>query len=150
MPLTGGSGPSLEPSGPAPQGARLLEIFYLATPAFLAVDLILGVPIRVAALSSPGLRYAYYAFSMGCGVATHARPRIAPFVGLFESSINLLMLVLSIMLPIFALTDQVFADEALSLPFTPAMLGNVIISGTVLVASFHIHQGKILGGTGTP
>ncbi len=142
--------PATGRAGATSPGARLLEAFYLATPAFVAVDLVLGVPIRVAALASPGLRYAYYAFTMGCGVATHARPRIAPFVGLFESSINLLMLVLSIMLPIFALTDQVFADEALSLPFTPAMLGNVVISGTVLVASFHIHQGKILSGTGLP
>lgn len=124
-------------------GPRLLTIFYLATPAFLAMDLAFGVPLRVTALASPGLRYAYYAFSMGCGVATHTRPRIAPFVGLFESSLNLLMLVLSIMLPIFALSDQAFADEAFSVPFTPAMLGNVVLSGTILIASFHIHQAKI-------
>ena len=136
--------------GAVPPGARLLKAFYLATPAFVAVDLFLGVPLRVAALASPGLRYAYYAFSMGCGVATHVRPRVAPFVGLFESSVNLTMLVLSIMLPIFALSDRVFTDEALSLPFTPAMLGNVVISGTALIASFHIHQGKILGRTPLP
>ena len=34
-------------------------------------------------------------------------------------------------------------DEALSLPFTPAMLANVVLSGTVLVASFHLHQGNL-------
>ncbi len=94
-----------------PSGPRLIEAYYLATPLFFLVDIFLSFPIRVSALADPGLRYLYYAFALGCGVASRVRPKVGPYVGLAESSLNILLLVLSVMLPIAQLPDLVFAGE---------------------------------------
>ncbi len=95
-----------------PPGPRLIEAYYLATPLFFLVDVFLSFPIRVSALADPGLRYLYYAFALGCGVASRVRPKVGPYVGLAESSLNILLLILSVMLPIAQLPDRVFAGES--------------------------------------
>jgi hypothetical protein len=127
-----------------PSGQRLVEAYYLATPLFFFGDLVLGLSIRVSALGDPGLRYLYYGFALGCGVWARARPKVAPYVGIAESSLNVLLLVLSIMLPIYQLPDRIFAGEAVTAPISGLRLANFALSGTILVASFHIHQAAIL------
>ncbi len=153
---TGGSGPpvgrrSVEEGHTANRplsGQRLVEAYYLAAPQFFLADLGMGLSIRVSALGDPGLRYLYYAFALGCGVVTRTRPRAAPFVGIAESSLNVLLLVLSIMLPVFQLPDQLLAGEAVTAPISGLRLANIALSGTILVASFHLHQAAILSRHG--
>lgn len=128
------------------RGTGLMQAYYLATPLFFVADLAFSLPIRVAALADPGLRYLYYAFALGCGVAARARPRAAPYLGLAESSLNILLLILAIMLPILQLPDRVFAGEPMVAPLSGLTLANFILSGTVLVAAFHVHQADILRG----
>jgi hypothetical protein len=126
-----------------------VEAYYLATPLFFLADVVMGLSIRVSALGDPGLRYLYYAFALGCGVVARTKPRAAPFVGIAESSLNVLLLVLSIMLPIFQLPDQFLAGEAVTAPISGLRLANFALSGTILVTSFHLHQAAILSrGTG--
>ncbi len=127
-----------------PPGPRLIQAYYLATPLFFLVDVFLSFPIRVSALADPGLRYLYYAFALGCGVVSRVRPKAGPYVGLAESSLNILLLVLSVMLPIFQLPDRVFAGEPLPTPISGLTLANFVLSGGILVASFHVHQARIL------
>ncbi|MEE8491173.1 MAG: hypothetical protein V3S60_05990 [Acidimicrobiia bacterium] len=128
-----------------PPGPWLIQAYYLATPLFFLVDVFLSFPIRVSALADPGLRYLYYAFALGCGVASRVRPKAAPYVGLAESSLNILLLVLSVMLPILQLPDRVFAGEGLlPQPISGLTLANFVLSGGILVASFHVHQARIL------
>lgn len=88
-----------------------MEAYYLATPLFFLADVVMGLSVRVSALGNPGLRYLYYAFALGCGILARTRPRMAPFVGIAESSLNVLLLVLSIMLPVFQLPEQFLAGE---------------------------------------
>ena len=127
-----------------PPGPRLIEAYYLATPLFFLVDVFLSFPIRVSALADPGLRYLYYAFALGCGVASRVRPKVGPYVGLAESSLNILLLILSVMLPIAQLPDRVFAGEPLlPAPISGLTLANFVLSGGILVASFHVHQARI-------
>ena len=134
-----------------PPGPRLIEAYYLATPLFFLVDVFLSFPIRVSALADPGLRYLYYAFALGCGVASRVRPKVGPYVGLAESSLNILLLVLSVMLPIVQLPDRVFAGEiSLPAPISGLTLANFVLSGGILVASFHVHQARILQGWNSP
>ncbi len=135
-------------ANPPLSSQRLVEAYYLATPLFFAADLGMGLSIRVSALGDPGLRYLYYAFALGCGIVTRTRPRVAPFVGIAESSINVLLLVLSIMLPVFQLPDQLLAGEAVTMPISGLRLANVALSGTILVVSFHLHQAAILSRHG--
>ena len=138
---------SLTPDRPAESPpsnrASLFAVYYLATPLFVVADLLLGVNIRVAALSDAGSRSAYYLFAFACGVLCHWRPRMTPVIGIVESSLNVLLLVLSIMLPLLELQEAVFADEPWVVPFSAMSLGNFILSGTVLVASFHLHMASL-------
>ncbi len=121
-----------------------MEAYYLATPLFFLADVVMGLSIRVSALGDPGLRYLYYAFALGCGIVARTKPRAAPFVGIAESSLNVLLLVLSIMLPVF----QLPAGEAVTAPISGLGLANFALSGTILVASFHLHQAAILSRHG--
>ena len=129
-----------------PPGPRLIEAYYLATPLFFLVDIFLSFPIRVSALADPGLRYLYYAFALGCGVASRVRPKVGPYVGLAESSLNILLLVLSVMLPIAQLPDLVFAGESLPAPLSGLTLANFMLSGGILVVSFQVHQARLIQG----
>ena len=124
---------------------RLLRAYYLATPVFGVVDAVVGVNIRIAALPDPALRTAYYVFAFGCGLLCRWRPRLTPAVGMAESSLNVLLLVLSIMLPIWQLTETVFTDAPWVTPFSTVPIANFILSGSVLVASFHLHQATLSG-----
>lgn len=128
----GGSG-GRQGSGGGPRG---LTLYYLATPLFVAVDLALGAPIRVAGLGAPEWRYGYYAVIFGLGVLCHLRPRLAPLVGMAESSVNLLLLLLSVLLPIWDLPLQAAAGGSAELGFDAARVWNVAIVGAALVISF--------------
>ena len=89
-----------------PDRNRLLTGYYLATPAFWLLDLLVQAPIRAAALEQPGWRFTYYVFAFACGLLCRWRPRLAPVVGMAESSVNVLLLVLSVLLPIYSLPGQ--------------------------------------------
>lgn len=126
-------------------GARddLIQAYYLATPLFWVLDVALHAPIRAAALPDPGWRLAYYLFATGCGILARWRPRLTPFIGLAESSVNLLLLLLSVLLPIFTLPARVAEGAEVSLPFGPAQLINVCLSGFILLISFYRNQERI-------
>ena len=121
----------------------LIQAYYLATPLFWLLDFVFHAPVRVAALPQPELRLLYYVFALACGVLVRWRPRLTPFVGLAESSANLLLLILSVLLPIFTLPTRVAEGAEVSLPFGPAMLINFFLSGTLLVISFYRNQERI-------
>jgi hypothetical protein len=63
---------------------------------------------------------------------------VTPFVGIAECTVNLLLLFVSILLPIWSLTEL----EAGTL--APGLSGmkvvNVLLTGTAMVLSFHRHQ----------
>jgi hypothetical protein len=71
---------------------------------FWAADVLLHAPIRVAGIDSEPGRWAYYAGLVAIGIACRLRPRWAPFLALFEGSGNLLLLILSVLLPIWGAT----------------------------------------------
>lgn len=132
----------------APPDLRLLErlwdqlipLYFLATPVFAAVDLLGGDPVRAAGLPRPGWRVGYYVVLMVLGLLCRARPSLAPAVGMAESSVNLLLLILSVMMPIWDLPSQVLADEPVGGVLTSAQLWNVAIAGSMAILSFHRHR----------
>ncbi len=93
---------------------------------------------RVAGLEGfPELRAGYYAACLGCGLLTAWKPGTSEVVGLLESAGNLLILVLSVFLPYYAVLDQVLADQPLAAPFGPEQVTNLLLSGSVLAISFY-------------
>jgi hypothetical protein len=92
----------------------LIAGYYLATPAFAAADLVFGLPVRVAGLAEPAHRLAYYAVVFALGLLCRYRPGSAPFVGMTESSVNLLLLLVAILLPIWSLPEALASGAPVS------------------------------------
>lgn len=119
---------------------NVLAGYYLATPAFAVADVVFGAPIRVAGLSVPGHRMAYYAAAFALGIVCRLRPRSTPFIGMAESSTNLLLLLLGILMPIWSLPDAALAGAPLDVGLSGTELVNALLSGTALISSFHRSQ----------
>jgi|ABEF01.1.fsa_nt_gi hypothetical protein len=64
----------------------------------------------------------------------------APRIGMLESAGNILLLVLAVMIPVYFLMDSAITGADFADPFGTVSIANVILSGTVLVVSFHRHQ----------
>lgn len=124
----------------------LFELFYLATPAFVLLDWLVGVPARAAGIPDPGWRAAYYAMLMGCWLLCRYVPGSAPLVGLAESSVNLLPLLLSILLPIWSYGERALQGTGPDGVLAPGALWNLAISGPMLVLSIKANERRILRG----
>jgi len=112
--------------------------YYAATPVFVLLDALGGVSVRATALDhAPGVKYLYYAFCLACGVVTTRWPPLAPPVGIAESSVNILLLVLGIMLPYFDAIRAIGEGRPVTNPFTPSVLANFVLSGGVWIAAFY-------------
>lgn len=119
---------------------NLIVAYYLATPVFAVADLLFGVPVRLAGIADAAHRLAYYVVVFALGILCRLRPTAAPFVGMTESTVNLLILLLSILLPIWSLPDALLAGAPLDAGLSGMALGNALLSGTALVVSFHRSQ----------
>jgi hypothetical protein len=123
------------------QNNNWLRGYYFSTPLFVLADSLLGLDIRVSGLHAPGYRLAYYGFCMLCALLIWYRPRLSPLVGMGESSINLAILMASVMLPIL-LPDLDGSDAYAGLQ--GANIINFILTGGILLATFYSAQRKLL------
>src|SRR6185503_5601579 len=83
---------------------RLLTAYYLfATPLFAALDLGLSAPIRAVGVERPSVRLGYYAATFALGWIMRARPLLAPWLAMGESAVNLTLLMMSVLVPIWSL-----------------------------------------------
>ena len=127
------------------KGADLLTSYYLATPLFALLDLAVGASVRVSALQSSGHRLAYYGALFLLGLLCRFRPRAAPLVGMLESSLNLFLLLLGILLPIWSLPDVVAAGGSLQAGLDGLSAANALLVGGALVLSFH--RNRLVAGS---
>lgn len=125
--------------------SRWVTGYYLATPVFAVADLGFGVPVRLATVLPEGGRLAYYAAAFGLGFLCRARPGATSWVGILESSSNLTVLLLSILLPIWSLPLEATAEMSAQVGLTPAAAANALLSGLALTASFRRHEAAVLG-----
>ena len=120
---------------------RLIQAYYLGSPLFFLFGVWWGVELRASFLPSPGLRSLYYAFVTALGVLTYFRPRTAPFVAMGESCVNLLLIFLWILLPIYGLGDTALEGGGAGVPYTPGeVLVNGGLAGLVFVLGFYRAQ----------
>ncbi len=115
----------------APAATRLIRGYYLATPAFGVLDIVLGLDLRAAFLDGAGSRMLWYALCTGLGLVAWRWPVSAPLIGVVESSVNFFLLIAWIMLPIMLPTDDFGA--------WPGAWGVVpfLLIGTACIISFH-------------
>ena len=119
------------------RGTDLLTVYYLATPVFVVLDVVASAPIRISALQSPAHRFAYYGIVFLLGMLCRARPRFAPWVGMLESSANLFLLLLGILLPIWSLPDAVAAGGSIQAGLDATSAANALLVGGTLILAFH-------------
>ena len=127
---------------------RFLQGYYLGTPVFIILDLAFNAPIRVSFIDSLWLRGLYYLVCVVCGLVCYMRPASAPWIGIGESSINLLLLILSVMIPIYNVAEAAAVGGEIVVPYTTSTMINVLICGSVLIFTFHRSEAAILGGKG--
>lgn len=131
----------------------ITSLYYYITPLFILLDYLIGVNIRVAVLDTMPLhKNLYYGFCILCGVGMFVLPRCTPIVALFESTINILLIVLSVFIPYIQIVMQ--SDNILdsnwpaASAFTIPYAVNLILAGAVAVFAFHGSL-RALGITGT-
>jgi len=124
---------------------RWIQGYYLASPIFFLVGLWWGTEVRVTFLPDPGARFLYYLVLSALGLLTHFRPKVAPWVALGESSLNLLLIILWIMVPIYTLAEGAMETGAATLPYTPGqVLVNGLLAGSFFLLGFYRAQATIL------
>jgi hypothetical protein len=116
-----------------------LTAYYLATPLFALCDYACGWSFRVAYLDPhPAGKALYY---LGCTLLGLAYLRWgrgwSSLIGLFECAANALLLVLSVVLPVYGLADAVLAGGEITHPFTPLFFVNLVIAQIVVLYAFY-------------
>ncbi|MHC4727600.1 MAG: hypothetical protein ACYS17_10280 [Planctomycetota bacterium] len=121
-----------------------VKLYFYITPVFILIDYIFGINIRVAALdSAPTYKILYYGFCILCGVCIFIIPRYSAVVALFESTINIIMLVvgffLQYMQTITGMMDDVIGTDfkAVENSLTFESITNFAIVGSCLLFTFH-------------
>ena len=135
---------------------RLLAVYYgPGTLLFWGMDIILSAPMRASFIGRPMWRVVYYLGLLGLGALCRWRPASAPLVGMIESAVNFFLVLLSILFPVWGLTDQVLAGDPASevgLPFTTWTIMNALLSGAVFAFAFQRSTDALTsrrpGGTG--
>ena len=131
----------------------ITSLYYYFTPLFIVLDYLGGINVRVAVLDSmPLYKNLYYGFCILCGISMYAVPRCTPIVALFESSINILLIVLAVFLPYIQVvmqSDNILESnwEAASAFAIPRIV-NLVLAGIVAIFAFHGSL-RTLGITGT-
>jgi len=123
------------------QQSNWLRGYYFSTPLFVLADSLLGLDFRISGLHAPGYRLAYYGCCILCALLLWYRPRLSPLVGMGESSVNLAILMVSVMLPI--LRPDVNA-AGLPAGLQGMQIINFILTGGVLLAAFYAAQHRLL------
>lgn len=117
--------------------ARLVILYYVATPLFALLDLGGGVNLRLAGLEGHTvLRVVYYLLCAACAGVAWRRPRWAPVIGLAEGTLTITLLILGVMLPIVTLPSTIDTEGAVRLAAQlPEAVANLVLSGTVWIVS---------------
>lgn len=132
---------------------RWIEAYYWVTPLFALADGVFGANVRAAGLAGHAeLRAVYYVLCLACAAAVHVRPALAGLVGFAESSLNLLILVLSLMLPYYGMLADAAVGGVLPVesPISPGRVMNFMIAGSVWVFVFESHLLRLQPGRRRP
>lgn len=123
-------------------GHAIPRFYYLVTPAFILLDYLAGINIRVAALDAmPGCKNLYYGFCVLCGVLVLVLPAASAVVAFVESTILLFLTVPEVFRPLAANLER-FADLDADWQMTEAFplegMLNLLMVAAIAVLAFHM------------
>ena len=126
--------------------SRLIQFYYLATPAFYAIDSLFGVNVRVAFLDHwPAGKTAYYGLAFILGIIAWRRPARAAQIGFLESAANVALLILSVLVWYGGVLDAAGAEFGMPAPVAPEALTNFVFAALVGGASYVIQRARVVG-----
>ena len=113
-----------------------LQVYYLATPVFFILHFIFDINLRI---SIPGAHdswlYMYYALCFVAGFIAFNTVITGAVFSLIESTINILLLLLSVLMPIYNIGHV--AGENGGIAFGLPELVHFFIAGSILLVSFY-------------
>ena len=122
------------PAGTASTRTALLA-YYGATPGFAALDLMLGLNLRLSFLDGhDGWRLAYYAVLLACFAAMLLGPRWTAAVSAVESLVTIIALIFSMAYGSIIVTDGMLEGEVAYV--TPESIVNFLLSGPAAYLSW--------------
>lgn len=117
------------------QPLRWPQYYYASTVAFALLDWLAGANVRAAGLADyPGMRIAYYALCVICALVVRLAPPWSAPVTLAESTVNIVMLILSVLMPLYTFDEE--TAPALSAAY-PQIVANFLIAGTAATVAFY-------------
>jgi hypothetical protein len=122
--------------------ALLVRAIYWSTPLFMALDFIYGVSVRIPFLDAlPGAKVTYYVAAIACAFTIAARPRWTAAIGLVESTLNIVLLILSTGAAYLSVLESAASPDVVIVnPFTPEAVASLALSATVLAASYTMQR----------
>jgi hypothetical protein len=120
----------------------LLAYYVGGTPLFFLLDAAWDLSVRASFFDTLSARLAYYGFCLLCGGLAWKFPRRATWIGLGESALTIVLLVVSFMTPILTLGAEVAADPFAPIepPVTAEGIVNFAIAGGAAWWSFERRQ----------
>lgn len=116
----------------------ILQSYYLITPLFFLLDVILGLGIRVAIPgNSDVLLTSYYAVCFLAGFIAFKTELSAALFSLLECVINIFLLILSVFWPLLTISDSLENGMPEQFQFGGVELVHFIIVAGVLLFSFY-------------
>jgi len=121
---------------------RVVKTYYFATPLFLILEFGFGFDLRVSSfIDDTAWRIVYYLFCFVCMGVILWRPAFTIGVGIVESSVNLIFLIVGAalrwMFPFTWITED--GNEVLRLedPVTIMEVMNFLLVAIILILCFH-------------
>ena len=121
---------------------NIIKFYYFLTPVFFILDSIWEQTFRVAGLDNQTYRFAYYGLCLICALICYLDKYLSIIVSLVESGINMLILLMSVMLPIF--TAGYHAEGDLStIGLNGQKLINFLLIGSLISYSYYTAQSAL-------
>jgi hypothetical protein len=120
----------------------MVRWYYYATPLFLVLEILFDIDIRVSPfIVDPIWRYGYYAFCFLCMIIIAAKPSFSFEVGIFECSVNLIVLFVGAASSwLFPFRISSTDETEIILSDNPPTAGGIIhflVIGSVWILCFH-------------
>ncbi len=117
---------------------RILKVYYLLTPVFLAIELLFDFNIRITIPGeSAAFKYIYYAVCFLCAFFVFNNPLTASVFSLVESVFNLFLLILSVMYPVSHVAASVGNANMNNYQFALSDLFHFLLVGSILLYAFY-------------
>jgi hypothetical protein len=117
------------------------RLYYFLTPIFVLLEYAAGVNIRLQTPWENGLfDAAYYLTCFTAAFIPVGSSAMAAFFALIECSVNILLLLLSVMLPIAGASEKLLNGEAVEFEFGPLQITHFVLVGGMLIWVFHSNE----------